>query len=77
MRPPRGVERDQSADARLREGFNDSLCYLTVEQGDADTALFCECGEFECQEFLTLPVSAFKDARAAERPILAFGHRPT
>ena len=60
----------------LREGFNDRLCDITVTQGHPDAAFFCECGDPDCQKFVTLRIVTFNDTRAAWRPVLAEGHRP-
>lgn len=59
----------------LREGFNDRLCDITVAQGYAESVFFCECGDPDCQEFVTLQIATFNENRAAWRPVLAEGHR--
>jgi hypothetical protein len=71
-----GVEQQSRAERLfLREGFNDSLCDLSVEEGAAEAAFFCECADAACNEFQTLRVVAFKEARAAGRSVRAEGHR--
>ena len=60
----------------LSEGYNDRLCNITVGQGHAEAAFFCECGDPDCQKVVTLRIGTFNDKRAAWRPVLAEGHRP-
>jgi len=37
-------------------------------------AFLCECGDEDCQEWVTLPVQRYEALQRADRPILAPGH---
>jgi hypothetical protein len=37
-------------------------------------AFLCECGDYECQEWITLPVRKYEALQRADQPILAPGH---
>jgi hypothetical protein len=74
--PARADTATKFARTVLREGFNDRLCDITVEQGHAEAAFFCECGDVDCQTCVTVPVATFNELRAAWRPVLAEGHSP-
>jgi hypothetical protein len=46
-----------------------------LSESDAETwAFLCECGDEECQEWVTLPVAKYEALHRADQPILASGH---
>jgi hypothetical protein len=46
---------------------------LSESDGEA-WAFLCECGDDECQEWVTLPVTRYEALQRADQPILAPGH---
>jgi hypothetical protein len=46
-----------------------------LSESDKDTwGFLCECGDSECEEWVTLSVPDYEVLRKAARPILAHGH---
>jgi hypothetical protein len=46
-----------------------------LSESEAETwAFLCECGDDDCQEWVTLPVSGYEELQRADEPILAPGH---
>jgi hypothetical protein len=49
---------------------------LSESEGES-WAFLCECGDEECQEWITLPVRRYEALQRADQPILAPGHTLT
>jgi hypothetical protein len=47
---------------------------LSEKEGDETWAFLCECGDGDCQEWVTLPVVRYEALQRADEPILAPGH---
>ena len=47
---------------------------LSEREGDETWAFLCECGDGDCQEWVTLPVASYEVLQRADEPILAPGH---
>jgi hypothetical protein len=46
-----------------------------LSESDGETwAFLCECGDDDCQEWVTLPVATYEALQRADKPILASGH---
>src|SRR5262245_27688913 len=46
-----------------------------LSESDGESwAFLCECGDEECQEWVTLPVERYEALQRADQPILAPGH---
>ena len=46
-----------------------------LSESDGETwAFLCECGDDQCQEWVTLPVKKYETLQRADQPILAPGH---
>jgi hypothetical protein len=46
-----------------------------LSESDGESwAFLCECGDYECQEWITLPVRKYEALQRADEPILAPGH---
>ena len=46
-----------------------------VSESDGETwAFLCECGDDQCQEWVTVPVAQYEALQRADQPILAPGH---
>jgi hypothetical protein len=49
-----------------------------LSESDGETwAFLCECGDDDCQEWVTLPVRKYEALQRADQPILAPGHTLT
>jgi hypothetical protein len=44
------------------------------ESAEETWAFLCECGDDDCQEWVTLPVNQYEALQRADEPILAPGH---
>ena len=44
------------------------------DRDDESWSFLCECGDYECQEWVTLPVARYEALQRADQPILAPGH---
>jgi hypothetical protein len=47
---------------------------LSESEGEETWAFLCECGDEDCQEWVTLPVVTYEALQRADEPILAPGH---
>ena len=46
-----------------------------LSESDGESwAFLCECGDDDCQEWVTLPVETYEALQRADEPILASGH---
>ena len=70
-----GVHASKLARALQREGINNRLSEITVAQGTPEAEFFCECADVACEEFVTMSLAEFHEARAAGRPVIFEGHR--
>jgi len=70
-------ERSESSATRkeLNRQMRMAVKRFDLSESDGESwAFLCECGDYECQEWVTLPVRKYEALQRADQPILAPGH---
>ena len=67
------------SNAALRYGVNERIVQVAGESFDQDQEweFFCECGQDDCHEHVSLTVDAYAALHDSGRPVLANGHEPS
>jgi hypothetical protein len=70
-------KRTESTETRkeLNRQMRMAVKRFDLSEGEGETwAFLCECGDDDCQEWVTLPVGTYEALQRADQPILAPGH---